>query len=60
MLRVRGGGGRLVVLKRNSSFGILRDVKKLFLKLIFDRKSPNRPQTKDALAPGQERRFGVL
>ena len=49
----------MVVLKRNLSFGILREVKKLILKLIIDRKSPNRPQTKVALAHGQEGRFGA-
>ena len=49
----------MVVLKKNLSFGILREVEKLILKLIIDRKSPNRPQTKVALAHGLEGRFGA-
>ena len=57
-LNVKFKGG-LVVSKINLSFGILREVKKLILKLIIDRKSPNRPQTKVALAHGQEGRFGA-
>ena len=45
----------MVVLKRNFSFGILREVRKLILKLIIDRKLPTVPmQTKVALAHGQE------
>ena len=58
-LSVKFKGERLVVLKRNLGFGILREVKKLIVKLIIDRKSPNRPQTKVALAHGQEGRFGA-
>ena len=46
MLSLKEG---LVVLKRNLSFGTLREVKKLIMKLIIDRKSPNRPQTKVTL-----------
>ena len=49
----------MVVLKRNLSFGILREVEKLILKLTIDRKSPSRPQTKVALAHGLEGRFGA-
>ena len=57
MLSLRGR--RLLVLKRNLGFGILREVEKLILKLIIDRKPPNHPQTKVTLAHGLEGRFGA-
>ena len=49
----------MVVWKRNLSFGILREVEKLILELIFDRRPPNRPQTKVTLSHGLEGRFGA-
>ena len=52
MLSLRGG-------EKNLSFGILREVEKLILELIFDRGPPNRPQTKVTLSHGLEGWFGA-
>ena len=46
-------------MEENLSFGILRENEKLILKLMIDRKSPNRTQTKVTLSHGLEGRFGA-